>query len=166
MIVQNLEDIYQITVHCSATKESIYYDVEDIDRWHKARGFAKQPGSNKYCGYHFVVLLDGTIQAGRLLTEVGAHSIPNTNKIGICYIGGLDKDEQPKDTRTDAQKTSMHSLCKTLKVILPCLREIKGHRDNSKDLNNDGIIDPFEWQKVCPCFEAIPEFSYLFENGN
>lgn len=164
MASQKIVEIEQITIHCSATMAGLDYDVEDVDRWHSTR-FSKQNQSKMFCGYHFVILLDGTIQRGRYLTEVGAHSIPNKNKVGICYIGGLDKYGEPKDTRTQAQKNSMHNICMVLKEVLPKLKGIVGHRDNSEDLDNNGIIDPSEWAKSCPCFDAIPEFEYLFKNG-
>ena len=32
--------ITEIIVHCSATREGKYFTAEDIDRWHKAQGFA------------------------------------------------------------------------------------------------------------------------------
>lgn len=39
--------------------------------------------------------------------------------------------------------------------------EILGHRDLSDDLDGDGIIQPDEWIKNCPRFDAKKEFSYL-----
>ena len=38
---------------------------------------------------------------------------------------------------------------------------ICGHRDFSPDLNGDGIIEPWEWMKACPCFDAIDEYQSL-----
>ena len=32
-----------------------------------------------------------------------------------------------------------------------------GHRDTSPDLNGDGVIEPYEYVKVCPCFD-VKEF--------
>jgi hypothetical protein len=37
--------------------------------------------------------------------------------------------------------------------------EILGHRDLSKDLDGDGIIQPDEWTKICPRFDAADEYS-------
>lgn len=47
-------DIDEIIIHCSATPACVNYNASDIDRWHKAQGFAK-------IGYHYVVCLTGTI---------------------------------------------------------------------------------------------------------
>ena len=38
---------------------------------------------------------------------------------------------------------------------------ICGHRDFSPDLNGNGIIEPWEWMKACPCFDAIDEYQSL-----
>ena len=29
-----------------------------------------------------------------------------------------------------------------------------GHRDTSPDLNGDGVIEPYEYVKACPCFDV------------
>ena len=89
-----MRQINEIIIHCSATKEGLNFNANDIDRWHKQRGF-------KRIGYHFVILNDGTIQQGRELASIGAHCTNhNAHSIGICYIGGLDENGKPKDTRT------------------------------------------------------------------
>jgi N-acetylmuramoyl-L-alanine amidase len=36
--------------------------------------------------------------------------------------------------------------------------EIVGHRDLSPDLDGDGIVEPQEWIKQCPCFDAKEEY--------
>lgn len=61
-----MRKINEIIVHCSATAEGKDYTVEDITRWHKARGF-------KTIGYHYVVYRDGSVHAGRPVNEIGAH---------------------------------------------------------------------------------------------
>lgn len=65
--------ITDLIVHCTATKPGAKVNVDVIDGWHKERGFKKQPQSGRICGYHFVVLPDGTIETGRYLSEIGAH---------------------------------------------------------------------------------------------
>lgn len=154
----SVRKVNQIAVHCTATVEGKNYTMDDIDRWHKNRGFTKQKISGHYCGYHFVVALDGTIMCGRDLREVGAHvSGYNTPSIGVCYIGGLDGNEKAKDTRTPAQREAMTWLIGLLKHTLN-ITKVQGHRDYSPDKNGNGIIERFEWIKDCPCFDAIPEY--------
>ena len=127
----------------------------------QAQGFKKQPQSGRICGYHFVVLPDGTIETGRFLSEIGAHvSGQNSRSIGICYVGGLDANGKAADTRTPEQKEALIWLLKHLVVMFPNAT-IKGHRDYSPDLNGDGIIEPWEYIKECPCFNAAIEYSKI-----
>lgn len=117
-----MRPLNEIIIHCSATPEGKHFTVADIDRWHRERGWSG-------IGYHFVVLLDGTIQKGRPVAKVGAHvSGRNTGTIGICYIGGMTADnKKAKDTRTPAQKAALLKLCKELARDYPSIKVISGH---------------------------------------
>lgn len=149
-----MRKIDYLVVHCSATKPRIRVTVDDIDRWHKERGFRK-------IGYHYVIYPDGTIHNGRDITEAGAHVAGNnSNSIGICYIGGLDINGKISDTRTAAQKSSMLALLQQLKEKFPNAL-ICGHRDFSPDRNGNGIIEEWEWTKECPCFDASSEYGNI-----
>lgn len=109
----------------------------------------------------FVILPNGEIEIGRYISEIGAHvSGHNSNSIGICYVGGLNEQGKAEDTRTKEQKEAITWLLKELMKRYP-EATIKGHRDFSKDLNGNGIIEPFEWMKECPCFNAIEEYQNL-----
>ena len=66
----------------------------------------------------------------------------------------------PKDTRTPQQKAALENLLIDLKIKHP-KAEIRGHRDFSKDLNGNGFIEPFEFSKTCPCFNAYQEYQNL-----
>lgn len=135
-----MREIKEILVHCSATKEGKNYTVNDITRWHKDRGFTT-------IGYHYVVLLDGTIQQGRAEMVMGAHCTGhNANSIGVCYIGGLDASGKPKDTRTEAQKKALLTLLKRLKADYP-KATIHGHCEYAN--------------KACPCFDAYSEYKNI-----
>lgn len=133
-----MRPINKIILHCSATKEGKNFTVKDIDEWHRQRGF-------KCIGYHFVIYLDGTVHKGRDESEVGAHcSGHNSFSIGICYIGGLDANGKPKDTRTDKQKAAIKSLVAELKLKYPDAT-IHGHNEFAN--------------KACPCFDVKKEFT-------
>ena len=140
-----------IILHCSATREGQDVKATDIKRWHKERGFDD-------IGYHYVIDLDGTIEKCREEDLVGAHCKGhNATSIGICYVGGCDKNMKPKDTRTPEQKRSMLSLVRKLvnKYKIP-VTQIWAHHD-------------FDKHKACPSFD-ISEFrkdyiKYVFFTG-
>ena len=135
-----MRKINKIIIHCSATKEGADFHVTDIDRWHKAKGY-------KCVGYHYVITLDGTIEKGRDEAVAGAHCKGyNTNSIGICYIGGLDKDGKAKDTRTIQQKAALYLLLITLKLKYPDAT-IHGHNEFAN--------------KACPSFNVKAEYGEM-----
>lgn len=143
-----MRKINKIVVHCSATREGQDHDVDDIRRWHKAKGW-------RDVGYHYVIKLDGTVQAGRPESQPGSHVAGhNADSIGIVYIGGLAANGvTPKDTRTQAQKVALRSLIGTLKLKHQDPL-VLGHRDLSPDKDRDGVVERHEWLKACPCFDV------------
>jgi len=146
-IIMKIKDVDLVVIHCSATREGQDVRREDIKGMHLKRGFND-------VGYHIIIYLDGTVVKGRDLDVMGAHVEGfNRNSWGICYIGGLDKDGKPKDTRTLAQNHSLKQVIEVLKVLAP-KAEVKGHRDLSPDKNKDGVIDKVDWLKMCPCFDV------------
>lgn len=80
----------------------------------------------------------------------------NERSIGICYIGGLDENGRPADTRTNAQKRVLYQIIIDLQREYNIL-QVLGHRDTSPDLNGDGVIELYEYVKACPCFD-VKEF--------
>jgi N-acetylmuramoyl-L-alanine amidase len=137
--------ITELIVHCSATPEGVDYTVDDIRRWHKQQGWSD-------IGYHYVVYRNGLIVDGRDVDLIGAHCLKgghNTHSIGICYIGGVDKDDvkKSKDTRTHEQRAALKAILIDLKRLYPNAK-IYGHRD-------------FDKGKDCPSFDARTEYSEL-----
>lgn len=142
-----MRNIDSIIVHCSATKAGRDFTAADIDRWHRERGFNS-------IGYHYVIRLDGKLEKGRDVALAGAHCKGwNERSVGICYIGGLDENGRPADTRTNAQKRVLYQIIMDLQREYNIL-QVLGHRDTSPDLNGDGVIEPYEYVKVCPCFDV------------
>ena len=108
-----MRTINKIIIHCSATCEGLAFTAKDIDRWHRQRGYTM-------IGYHYVILLDGTVEKGRPIKQIGAHCKGhNAHSIGICYIGGLDEEGNSCDTRTPAQRIAMKKLIDNLLVQYP-----------------------------------------------
>lgn len=132
-----MRDIYRIIIHCSATKPGQKCDAKVIDKWHREKGY-------KCIGYHWVILPDGTIQKGRDEKEIGAHCTNyNKGSIGICYVGGLDANGNPCDTRTVKQKEAMRDLVNAI-CVRYTIKDIAGHNEFAN--------------KACPCFDVNKEF--------
>ena len=137
-----MRKIDKIILHCSATPEGRDHDVEDIRRWHLRRGFSD-------IGYHYLIHIDGTIEPGRPIEKRGAHTAGfNKGSIGICYVGGMDKDmKHPKDTRTKAQKDSLIKLMHELIYKYNKDMTIHGHNEFAN--------------KACPSFNVQVEYENL-----
>lgn len=142
-----MRTIDTLVVHCSATPAGLDIGAQEIDRMHRQRGFVK-------IGYHYVVRLDGEIEVGRALDEVGAHvQGHNSRSIGICLIGGLDHARKPANTFTPEQFDALAGLLVHLLANFKGAR-VLGHRDLSPDKDKDGVVERHEWVKDCPCFDV------------
>ena len=143
--------ITDIVIHCTATTPYNDLSADDLRRMHKRQGWSD-------IGYHYVVRLNGMVELGRDVDLIGAHvSGHNAHSIGVVYVGGLDRYGKAKDTRTDLQKAALLSLLLELRDLYPDAK-ISGHRDFSPDLDGDGRVEPEEWIKICPCFDAMVEY--------
>lgn len=141
-----MRKINKIIVHCSATPEGRSHSLDDFRKWHvDGNGW-------KDVGYHFIVDTDGSIYAARPLNQIGAHTIGhNADSIGVCYVGGVDADMKPKDTRTAEQKESLDKLLTYLAYSFNA--PISGHNDYTN-------------AKACPSFKAKTEYAYINEDLN
>lgn len=91
-------------------------------------------------GYHWIIKINGDIEAGRSENLQGAHCEGhNHHSIGVCYVGGLDADGQPANTLTANQDVALVALCKNLKKKYP-MAKIVGHSQIAN--------------KCCPCFNV------------
>lgn len=106
--------------------------VYDINRWHKANGWAG-------IGYHFYVRKDGSIYTGRGIDTIGAHAGSNSSKptykyanwanqetLGICAEGRYTKEEMPT-----IQKKAIVWLCKYCIEKYPSIEKIYKHKEIS-----------------------------------
>ena len=133
-IIAVYRQVNELIWHCAATPEGRDFTVSDIRKWHRARGWTD-------IGYHYVVLLDGSVMVGRPLNKTGAHvKGRNLNTIGACYIGGVSEDSKvPKDTRTPEQIASMIWLTKEL-IRTQNISIVSGHNQYAA--------------KACPSFDV------------
>ena len=140
MAIRSLATIDTIVIHCSATPPSMDVSAQDIDKWHKARGF-------DMIGYHYFVDLAGLVHQGRGIDIVGAHAKSNNhNTIGICYAGGVDENKNPADTITKTQRDSISNLIISLGLILQKPLKVIGHNELST--------------KACPSFDVSEKFAW------
>jgi N-acetylmuramoyl-L-alanine amidase len=144
-----MRQIRWIVVHC--TGANAHQTTESIKAY-----WLHKLGWKSY-GYHILIGHDGKIEK---LTDYSkpTNGVAGYNKysIHVCYKGG----ENGKDTRTPAQKDALLKVVTELKKQFP-KANILGHRDFSKDLNNNGIIEPKEFIKFCPSFSARAEFGHI-----
>ena len=141
ILKQSKRIIKEIIVHCTATPEGRIETVESVRNMHKAKGWSD-------IGYHYLIGLNGECWEGRNVNLIGAHCEGhNSNSIGVCYVGGVDKKMQAKDTRTEKQKYALVALLKDLRKLYP-KANIYGHHDFNKG-------------KRCPCFDAKNEYKNI-----
>lgn len=135
-----MRKITEIIVHCTATKAGVKVTAAEVDKWHKKRGFVG-------IGYHYLVGLDGRVETGRAVEKMGAHCTGhNAQSIGVCYVGGLDSNGRPTDTRTQAQRDALCDLLRSLVIQYPAAT-IHGHNEFAN--------------KACPCFDAGKEYANI-----
>lgn len=121
--------ITDLVCHHSASNERT--TVQQIDAWHKARGWAG-------IGYHFVIRLndDGiwVCETGRDVDEIGAHTYHhNSGSLGICVCGNYAETEISTGA-LDVLVLCLEWLCKELHVDET---SVYGH----KELEVDGYTE-------------------------
>lgn len=147
-----MRKIERIFVHCTASHQTA--SVNDIKNEFKRKGW-KNPG------YHYIVDPGGAIHQ-LLDDEKVSNGVRGYNQtaINVAYIGGIDAEGKAMDNRTEPQKKALAKLLRLLRSRYPDA-VILGHRDISPDTNGNGIVDPWERIKECPCFDAKTEYAGL-----
>lgn len=110
-----------LIVHCSATTPAMNIGTKEIDRWHRRKGWLG-------IGYHFVIRRDGTVETGRALAAVGAHTEGfNAVSVGICLVGGVNDTDNPENNFTPEQFDSLEKLLRDVIAEYPTAK-ITGHQ--------------------------------------
>lgn len=145
-----MRKIHNLVVHCTGTGQKTSCGA--IKEYFRVKGWDTP-------GYHYLIPPNGVIEE-LLPPEFVSNGVigHNFNSINIAYIGGVDSLGYALDNRTPEQKRALRELLVALKQKFPEAR-IVGHRDLSDDLNGNGIIEPGEWVKECPSFNAMEEYS-------
>lgn len=110
-------------LHCSDSPQGRGDTAKTIHQWHLDRGWDG-------IGYHFVILEDGTVEAGRPEYWQGSHARGYNETLGICLIG--------EGSFTPAQFISLEKLLKDKGLKAD---EVVGHSSVNQ-------------QKTCPCFDV------------
>lgn len=150
--------ITRIFVHCTASYQETTTEATLRNEF-KRKGWENP-------GYHYVVKPDGGIifmqDEEKIANGVAGY---NKHSIHIAWIGGVDKlHPQGIDNRTPEQKSTLFDLLVKMKQKY---RDaiVMGHRDISPDLNHNGVVDPWERIKACPCFDAMVEYEDINKLG-
>ena len=147
-----MRNIKNIFVHCTASQQTA--TVQQILKEFTQRGW-------RIPGYHYIVdpkgMLTQLVAEDRISNGVKGY---NAESINVAYIGGIDSKKKAIDNRTPEQKKTLLNILTRLKKKYPNAI-IMGHRDISPDKNHNGIVDPWERIKECPCFDAKTEYENL-----
>jgi N-acetylmuramoyl-L-alanine amidase len=129
-----MRKIKRIVIHCTDSDDSLDIGYEEINAWHKKRGWLSPSGVS--CGYHYIVRRDGTTEVGRPLEEIGAHVRGfNGDSIGIVWVGRKD----PDDDQFRALKQIVRALMYKYEVDID---KIQGHYelDSNKTCPNLDMV--------------------------
>lgn len=137
-----MKQLKYLFIHCSATPEGRDLSGEDIKRYHlEGRGWSRP-------GYRLVIRLDGSIDR---LIDVNDNAWVESDEITngargynsvshhICYVGGVDRDMKPKDTRTEAQRQTLKEIVRWYQQNVPNIK-VLGHNEVAN--------------KACPSFDV------------
>lgn len=125
-------------VHCSATPPHMDIGLKEIRQWHRQRGWVD-------VGYHFIIRRDGTREIGRPIDVVGAHVEGfNSNSVGICLVGGVNKAGKAENNFTPAQFAELAKLLIELRSLYPGII-VQGHRDFPKVKKDCPSFDVRKW---------------------
>lgn len=136
-----------LVVHCSASGDT-NLTVEQIRAMHKAQGWLD-------IGYNDVITRDGKLHTGRGRDAVGSHVKGfNSTTYGICLVGGKLEGGKWRANFSDAQYDTLEKRLRELQAHYPNKPGVLGHRDLSPDKDHSGVIEPREFIKECPTFNA------------
>lgn len=128
----------KIVIHCSATPPTMDIGAKEIRSWHVNERKWRD------IGYHFVVRRNGEVELGRPLDMQGAHARGhNKTSVGVCWVGGVDKDMNPENNMTREQESELWCTVQNLMLTYGIEKEhVVGHRDLP------GVT------KACPSFDV------------
>lgn len=141
------KELKYLVIHCTATPEGRDVTSAQIRQWHTSPT-SKGGRGWKQVGYTDLIHLDGKVERMVENNEdawVDPWEVTNGakgyNSVSrhVVYAGGCDKKNQPKDTRTAAQRAALEKYVKDFHAKHPAVRII-GHNEIAA--------------KACPSFDV------------
>lgn len=134
-----MHKIKYIVIHCTETKSTT--SAESI-----IKSWKKEPGK-KNLSYDYLIDNRGGIYPLQI-RETIADDVPGYLKesVHVAYIGGIDSNNKPKDTRSVRQQLGMFFLIFFLKHEYP-KAIIQGYRDFPNVRTTSPSFDAKEWYK-------------------
>jgi N-acetylmuramoyl-L-alanine amidase len=106
-------DTRVIAVRDTLTPPKQSTDAYEIDTAHCRQG-------RLGIGYHFLILIDGTIQLCRRIATCGSHSKHLDDiSVAIGVVGGITEDGDRASTRNPEQEQSLADLTRVVQEIYP-----------------------------------------------
>ncbi|HKO10828.1 MAG TPA: N-acetylmuramoyl-L-alanine amidase [Acidobacteriaceae bacterium] len=105
-----------IVIHHTAIipgENALPRNERDVDKFHQTRGFEITCSGHIYhVAYHYLILPDGHVQAGRPERCEGAHAEGYNSYLGIALVGDFSSEDNPtgKKGPTSPSEKQMHSL--------------------------------------------------------
>lgn len=139
--------IDRLTIHhtaSGATSGDRVVDVDLVASWHRRRGLGLGYEDHRACAYHYLILPDGRIQAGRPLEDMstGTRSAEDDHHtVAVCLVGDFESTDNPvqrgKALRypgwpTRAQRRALEGLAsRTMREHGLGSGRVRGHREVS-----------------------------------
>ena len=134
-----------LVVHCSATRPDQDIGVDEIRKWHIERGWSD-------VGYHAVIRRSGELELGRPVEKIGSHARGwNANSIGVCLVGGVDREGKPENNFMSAQFDTLTNYLLYARQELGVFTVV-GHRDLLKEPERERLG---RVAKDCPSFDVV-----------
>jgi len=135
--------VAEVMLHTSATPTNWHVGktaqmaVDEIDGWHKARGWAG-------IGYHRVFMPSGSMGVGRSISRIGAGCKGrNRGVIHLCLVpvGGIQTMGEFSDFYTDAQQRAVSGYIQEVRDLVDGPLIVTGHNEFAN--------------KLCPGFRVL-----------
>lgn len=108
--------------HIGNTNKNV--NAAAVHRWHRQNGWSG-------AGYHYFIRKDGTIERGRPLDAVGAHTYEhNDHTVGICVVGNFEL-ARPTPEQFRAVERLVGALGRIYNIT-PRAKTVLGHQDFCK----------------------------------